>query len=500
MKLSMWTIFARLEAAGFDAVPSISEGLPRVAFFRRREAGERGAEYVELAPAGEGSLPGALPGDIALWNDTDYILVHGADALSLSACLGETFAFYARWESELLGRMVEGANLQELLDAAEAVFRRPMFIKNDSSWTFAITRGYPADVHPYWAEMEQGAGKRVSEFDTVRTVSTDPEFRSIFTERYPSVVRSPAYGAMILHANIFLGRRRAAEIVALENGVPFDRGEVHLMHSFAEMLERYLRAHSEILLAASDPAALLEALIEGRETDGLNLPQILRSAGLDPDEPLCAAVIEGRDRSETPMLAVLRDKLDGRLGRAAVFSHEKQVVCLLGLGEGEGCAQAAERLKRLIPPDAFLWGLSYEFTDLRALPEHYRLACAALEQAAEEGGKPFATVYDAACALMGRACAGVEEARRLIHPDIARLREADAREGAHYAETLLSYLLCGGNYTDTAARLGLHRNSLIYRMNKVRALMRTDPDELENRKLLLFSFFVENDQRAARKG
>lgn len=489
MKLSMWTIFAHLNAAGFDVTPSISEGLPRVATFRRREAGESSAEYVELVSA-EGKLPGALPGDVALWNDTDYILVHGADALSVSESLSETFAFFARWESELLGRMVEGAGLQELLDASEAVFRRPMFIKNDSSWIFAITRGYSVDVHPYWAEMEQGAGKRVSEFDTVRTVSTDPEFRNVFTERYPSVVRSPAYGAMILHANIFFGRRRTAEIVALENGVPFDQGEVHLMHSFAELLEKYLHAHSEILLAASDPSTLLESLIERRETDERNLPHIYRSAGLDPTQPLCAAVIEGRNRSETPMLAVLRDKLSSRLCRAVVFSHEKQVVCLLGLGEDESSAEAVERLKRLIPTDAFLWGLSYEFTDLRTLPDHYRLACAALEQAAEKG-KPFATVYDEACTLMGRVCAGIEEARRLLHPDLARLRTADARENAHYIETLLNYLLCGGNYTDTAARLGLHRNSLIYRMNKVRSLMRTDPDNLENRKLLLFSFLLE---------
>lgn len=487
MKLSLWTLCAHLEAAGFAAEPAITEGLPRIVSFRRCDAVSYSASLAELAPAER--TPGALPGDLVLANDMDYILLRGADPAAVCNCLSETFAFYAQWESGLYALMVEGASLQELLDAANAAFHRPMFIKNDSSWTFAITRGYPPDVHPYWAKMENGVGRRTADFDTVRTVSTDPEFRNVFMEKYPSVTRSPAYGAMILHANIFLKNRRVAEIIALENGVPFNRGEPHLMHVFAELAERYIRANTEKLISASDPAAFLSALIERRTVGEGNLALIYRAVGLSPEDELCLAVIEGKNRSDTPMLSVLRDGIDTGLRRAAVFSYGQQVVCLMGLGPRRSYAQAVKQLAALIPADAFLWGMGYEFSGLRKLSVAYAQACAALEQAVRDGGGS-ATLYAAGCACLARALSPGAEVRRLLHPDLARLREADARENTCYAETLLEYLLCGGNYTDAAARMGLHRNSLIYRMNKIRARMRTNPDDLENRKLLLFSFLL----------
>ena len=487
MKLSLWTIHAHLAAAGFAAEPSISEGLPRITSFRRTESVSYSADCAELAPA---EIPGAQPGDLVLANDMDYILLRNTDGIAVCNCLSDVFAFYSQWESALYSRMVEGASLQELLDAANLAFRRPMFIKNDSSWIFAITRGYPADIHPYWEKMERSVGKHTADFDTVRTVSTDPEFRNVFMEKYPSTTRSPAYGAMILHANIFLDRRRVAEIIALENGREFNRGEVHLMHVFAELVEKYIRNNTEKLFSVSDPAMFLGALIESGGAEAHNLPVIYRSLGLTPEEELCLAVIEGKNRTDTPMLAVLRDGIEGQLERGAVFSYRQQVVCLLPLGSRGGYAQAAKRLRALVPADAFLWGMSYEFTGLEKLDGRYAQACAALEQAAREE-RASATMYEAGCACLSRSLRTGPEVRRLLHPDLLRLRKADEADKTQYFDTLFEYLLCGGNYTDTAARMGLHRNSLIYRMNKIRALMRTNPDDMENRALLLFSYLLE---------
>ena len=487
MKLSLWTLHAHLQAAGFQTEPSIAEGLPRITSFRRTDSVSYSPSCAELAPA---EYPGARPGDLTLANDMDYILLRGADAVAVCNCLSDVFSFYAQWESAMYARMVEGAGLQELLDAANAAFHRPMFIKNDSSWIFAITHGYPADVHPYWERMEKGAGSRTADYDTVRTVSTDEEFRNVFLQRYPSVTRSPAYGAMILHANVFLEKRRAAEIIALENGVPFNRGEAHLMHVFAEMVERYFRGNAEKLISASDPAAFLGALIEGGREEQKNLPVIYRALGLAPEEELCLAVIEGKNRSDTPMLSVLRDRAGAQLKRGTAFSYRQQVVVLLPAGGG--CAGAVKLLRPLIPADAFVWGMAYEFSGLEELDRHYALACAALEHAAREG-RSGATMYEAGCAALVRSLNVGAETRRLLHPDLRRLRAADEAEKTSYFETLFEYLLNGGNYTDTAARMRLHRNSLIYRMNKIRALMHTNPDDPENRKLLLFSYLLEGE-------
>ena len=38
--------------------------------------------------------------------------------------------------------------------------------------------------------------------------------------------------------------------------------------------------------------------------------------------------------------------------------------------------------------------------------------------------------------------------------------------------------------------MGLHRNSLIYRMNKIRSIIHTNLDDMENRELLIFSYML----------
>jgi len=480
MKLSMWTICAWLNERGLEAEPTISDGLPRITSFRLSRENSYSATCVDVIQQGK---------HVKLINDMDCIMVRNSKIDATSNLLSEAFEYYTHWENLLYERMVAGASLQELLDTADIVFNRPMFIKNDSSWIFAITWGYPPDVHPYWEKMERSVGQYTPDYDTVRTVSTDPEFRNVFMEKYPSITRSPAYGAMILHANIYLEERRVAEIIALENGVPFDRGEVHLMHVFADMIERYIRSNAGILFAVSDPATFLGPIIETGSVDEINLPTIYRAAGLASGSELCVAVIEGKNHSDTPMLGVLRDGLRAQLKKASVFSYLNQVVCVMELGATRSYERALQQISAQVPVDAFVWGVSYEFSDLRLLRYYYEQAVTALNKATEKG-RVWISMYDVACECILEKCMQNSALAPMIHPDLMRLRLADELDNTQYCSTLYYYLLCGGNYTDTAALMGLHRNSLIYRMNKIRGIMRTNPDKIENRELLILSYLL----------
>ncbi|HEY7985069.1 MAG TPA: PucR family transcriptional regulator [Ktedonobacterales bacterium] len=58
---------------------------------------------------------------------------------------------------------------------------------------------------------------------------------------------------------------------------------------------------------------------------------------------------------------------------------------------------------------------------------------------------------------------------------------ADARGARYLLETLDAYFACNGNHSLAARRLNLHRNSLIYRLHRARALLGYDLDEPEAR-------------------
>ncbi len=84
----------------------------------------------------------------------------------------------------------------------------------------------------------------------------------------------------------------------------------------------------------------------------------------------------------------------------------------------------------------------------------------------------------------------ISDLQALVHPDLRRLERVDMGGSTHYLETLYAFLICGGNYTDTAAYLGLHRNSLIYRMTKIQDIISSNLSDTHNKRLLLISYLL----------
>jgi DNA-binding PucR family transcriptional regulator len=76
--------------------------------------------------------------------------------------------------------------------------------------------------------------------------------------------------------------------------------------------------------------------------------------------------------------------------------------------------------------------------------------------------------------------------RRLLLP----LERADADRNSRLGDTLRTYYVCGGSVSKTAEALFLHRNSVRYRLDRVRALLGADIDHPEIAAVLLAAFAV----------
>ncbi len=76
--------------------------------------------------------------------------------------------------------------------------------------------------------------------------------------------------------------------------------------------------------------------------------------------------------------------------------------------------------------------------------------------------------------------------RRLLLP----LARADADRNSRLADTLRTYYACGGSVSKTAEALFLHRNSVRYRLDRVRSLLGADIDHPEIAAVLLAAFAV----------
>ncbi|MBR2188291.1 MAG: helix-turn-helix domain-containing protein [Eubacterium sp.] len=87
-----------------------------------------------------------------------------------------------------------------------------------------------------------------------------------------------------------------------------------------------------------------------------------------------------------------------------------------------------------------------------------------------------------------RDAASRNELDRYLSPNLIKLQEQDRQTGTHLFETLRVYLLENGNIKNTAEKLYLHRNTVIYRMGKIRQITNLDLDDARIRFLLLVSY------------
>jgi DNA-binding PucR family transcriptional regulator len=82
--------------------------------------------------------------------------------------------------------------------------------------------------------------------------------------------------------------------------------------------------------------------------------------------------------------------------------------------------------------------------------------------------------------------AAVGICRRLLLP----LVRADEERSSRLVDTLRAYYACGASVAKTAENLFLHRNSVRYRLDRVRALLGADIDHPEVAAALLAAFAV----------
>jgi hypothetical protein len=485
----MWTLYDWLEKQGLAPVAKIEDGRPLIGGVKLHIPLEETKHDAEVWAVESGFAPEDC--STLLRFQQDQVLLPRANLAIVHNHVLDAFRFYNDWEKELLLCMLDSPNLQNLLDVAHRVFKRPMFIKSDSSLVYAITKEYDKSVHPDWARMQDNILRLQADFNAVKKVSLDSRYQATFTETYPCIRQSPFYNGEVLHANVWLKEHRICEIVTISHDKAFNPGDTHLMNLFAQIVQRVIQANFPQYQPHSGIATFFIDMLKTESFDALNLAAVLKTLNWSENDELivlCAAI---QARYNTPVLNVLRERLAEQLKHACSFSYMGDVICIANISKGGGIERVIKQAEKIIPREIFTWGVSYEFYGLENFPAYYRQAHLVLMMA-QQNNEQYNTMHQVALKMISHQIQNIPDFATYIHPDINRLRETDRARNSHYAETLFQYLLCGGNLTDTANNMGLHRNSLIYRINKIHDMIGSDLDNPAHHKILLMSFLFEN--------
>jgi sugar diacid utilization regulator len=137
-----------------------------------------------------------------------------------------------------------------------------------------------------------------------------------------------------------------------------------------------------------------------------------------------------------------------------------------------------ETLENAAAKYLLLGGVSDYFSDLSGISGRRMQAMLAMHVGSDEAhGRRVTAFHDYYCEIVGYCAMALLGKPVCVLPSIEALAEKDRIDGSKYMETLGTFLnnLC--NYSVTAEKLGLHKNTVYKRMQKIEEMLGAGMDD-----------------------
>ena len=428
----------------------------------------------------------------AIVSGREYILVHNKTLEETLNLAYEVYEYYYSWESSLFQKITGPTSLQELLEMTHCIFNRPMSICNSRGWDYAMTNGDSPYIHPLQEEFLREPS------DETATGADRQTFLKNLNDISPVIIYSAAHKCNVLFANIWLDGERAGAIVAYENEFPFSIADHQIMTVFQNIITIYATINKGILRSRSALSEYLIDVLDHKQSRSYTIGKILKYPNWKPSDRYIILCAGSRKATDSIFLNHLCDDLERAPFKPQTFIYDNKMVALINLKNVSKRTDLLSDIQHAIPEQTFSWGLSHEFYNISEFVRYYPQACHALSEAFQEntGGK---TMRETAVDYIRRHCLEDEELQTLLHPDAMFLIEYDKKNHTLYANTLYWFLLFSCNYTDAAHKLHLHRNTLIYRINRIENLISANLSDVTEREFLLLSFMLCREKPATEK-
>ncbi len=140
------------------------------------------------------------------------------------------------------------------------------------------------------------------------------------------------------------------------------------------------------------------------------------------------------------------------------------------------------RVSRLLPGVVLTWGIGQHGDGMIVFPDSYSKACVALELGRKQRGAGSRIDYeDTKINRLLQSLSHDKDVQEVTMSTISPLVEYDEKRSMDLIGTFTAYHLNNGNVSQTARKLNLHRQSLLYRLRKIETLTRLslmDPDDV----------------------
>ena len=386
------------------------------------------------------------------------------------------------WLDGLSRKLAVCDSEQEIVDCASEYLDLPMFYLDETYRILAITNVSIAG-DPEWKHMSE---KRYLSPANARKMKESGDLDFLAPSLIPVIYRSQIYPFDSIVCNLWLEGRFVSRLnVLCVNG---DTSPVLCRAS--EMIAVHLKrlmTKNRSLAARSPIHRILLDLLHGIPLQEEMIRESLKGAPSLAESLFQIFSVDMEAREDRQLAGYYASHLKQQFsGQKLIPVEFKDQLILLIYGEDELALDSMiTELDHFVAEYRLRCGASNPFRNLSTLQGHFQQSIAALNQNSEPEGIHFFRDI-----MLEHILSYIPEEKIpfLISPDISRLMKAEKQFSFSLVDTLRIYLSCDCNLNRAAERLYVHKNTLLYRMNHIRSILRSDLSDPDDRVLLMLSF------------
>ena len=486
MMLSMWTLAKWLDK--YNPHLFIEDGSATIsgARFIKEDQPVFHRDYVYIGHAVEAFSDPNYCSAVMLAHDHDFIFITDAntDAEIIINEILAAFEYYNVWEAKLWEASALEDAMQQMIELSDNVFDHPSRIIDMDGRVLAISIKFgPNDVDERWKKTYESGVVDLTNVGTP-VITMEGEYLQEW-EEIPRRYYTEERGVNYIAATIQSDNENIAAFFIQEHRTKFTPSHCQLAAVFCEILKTVFRNTANSALRSK--SSILMDLLEGGSFD--ILPERLAGDGITA--PLLLISVRSI-RDNTPRI---------RKGSMMIMIHEfktanisvvyqEDIVCVISRS---GLDAFIRELMRIVNPQYYMIGISLPFEGWDDIPVRYSQAVFAIGASGRVSG-----VYDCKNYAFEYLISTISDQNislQLLHPALITLEMYDREHKTDFYETLSCYIANERSHAETSKSMGIHRNTLMYRIKRICEIIESDLEDPDERAFISLSYKISEKRK-----
>lgn len=376
--------------------------------------------------------------------------------------------------------LTSGKGLQGILQVGEEILNNPILIA-DSSFKLIAHVERPDIDNVLWQQIID-SGYYPNDYIQVLLKEKDI-YNKVYSPETPSILTDPSGPSRYMCKKIVVNGKPVGFSTCLEHERPFTALDLRLFDIFCKAAGTELRSDDTVRQYHNQRYEyFISELLSGPVRADF-LEERMKHLGLRLKSNLFVLVAEFRDEKmrREHLMDYYRSALEQAVSAGHCVVYRNTLVMLISQeSKSLLTADFIQEVSKQLELADMIGGISNRFQNIDQLNAYYNQACQAIMAGRKTKKEKLLFDYsELYCYHLFDIVRHSEDLLKFCSPKLLDIIKYDAEYNTSYAMTVSVYFSCNMNPVLTAKRLDIHRNTIDYRINRLKELFDISFDDNE---------------------